>query len=174
MHFKPAMMRRTKRKGGSAAQARRRQAALRVLMQFRQAVNSAKQHFRWVGDQCGISGVHVWALWELSEAPGARVSELASALAIHQSTASNLLDKLTREGLVRRERGRGDQRVAKLFVTPSGAALLKRAPSPVRAMLLEALYSMPESSLERLGVLLGELLGHIKVDRTASGKPLSD
>src|SRR5215831_7128886 len=138
------MMRRTKRKGGSAAQAGRREAALHVLMQFRQAANSAKQHFRWVGDQCGISGVHVWALSELSEAPGARVSDLASALAVHQSTASNLLDKLTRDGLVRRERARGDQRVARLFVTPAGAALLKRAPAPVRAMLLEALYAMPD------------------------------
>jgi len=168
------MMRRTKKKRGSAANTARRQAALRVLVQFRQAVNSAKQHFRWVGDQCGISGVHVWALWELSEAPGARVSELASALAIHQSTASNLLEKLTRQGLVRREKGRGDQRVARLFVTAAGAALLKRAPTPVRAMLLEALYAMPGSSLERLDSLLGELLGHMKVDRTASGRPLSD
>jgi len=168
------MMRRTKRKGGSAPQAARRQAALRVLVQFRQAVNSAKQHFRWVGKQCGISGVHVWALLELSEAPGARVSELASALAIHQSTASNLLEKLRREGLVKREKGRGDQRVARLFVTAAGATLLRRAPSPVRAMLLEALYAMPGSSLERLDALLGELLGHMKVDRTASGRPLSD
>ena len=168
------MMRRTKRKRGSAAQAGRRQAALRVLMQFRQAANSAKQHFRWVGDQCGISGVHVWALWELSEAPGGRVSELAAALAIHQSTASNLLDRLTREGLVRRAKGRGDQRVARLYVTASGAALLRRAPSPVRAMLLEALCSMPGSSLERLGALLGELLRHMKVDSSASRKPLTD
>ena len=127
-----------------------RQAALRVLMQFREAANSAKQHFRWVGDQCGISGVHVWALWELSEAPGAGVSDLASALAIHQSTASNLLDRLTREGFVRRARGRGDQRVARLFVTAAGAALLRRAPSPVRAMLLEALYGMPDSALKQL------------------------
>ena len=168
------MMRRTKRKAVSAARAGRRQAALRVLVQFRQAVNSAKQHFRWVGDQCGISGVHVWALWELSDAPGARVSELASALAIHPSTASNLLEKLTREGLVRRERGRGDQRVARLFITASGAALLRRAPSPVRAMLLEALYALPGPSLKRLDALLGELLGHMKVDRSASWRPLSD
>lgn len=151
-----------------------RQAALRVLMQFREAANSAKQHFRWVGDQCGISGVHVWALWELSEAPGAGVSDLASALAIHQSTASNLLDRLTREGLVRRARGRGDQRVARLFVTAAGAALLRRAPSPVRAMLLEALYGMPDSALKQLEALLGSLLKRMKVDRSASRKPLSD
>src|SRR5262249_60491474 len=100
------MMRRTKKKDGRTADAPtlHRRAALHVLTQFRQAVNSAKRHFRWVGDQCGVSGVHVWALWELNETPGARVSDLAAALAIHQSTASNLLDKLARKGLVRRER----------------------------------------------------------------------
>jgi MarR family transcriptional regulator, organic hydroperoxide resistance regulator len=170
------MMHRTKTSlhRSGRAQARHRQAALHVLMQFRQAANSAKQHFRWVGDQCGISGVHVWALWELGEAPGARVSDLARALAIHQSTASNLLEKLKREGLVRRERGRGDQRVARLHVTPAGAALLKRAPTPVRAMLLEALYRMPEPALRRLARLLGDLLRRMKVDRSASREPLSD
>lgn len=169
-------MRRTKKHppGRSRTSARHRRAALHVLMQFRQAANSAKQHFRWIGDQCGISGVHVWALWELSENPGARVSDLASALAIHQSTASNLLEKLSREGLVRRERGRGDQRVASLFVTASGAALLKRAPSPVRAMLLEALCGMPDSALKQLEGLLARLLKRMKVDPGASRKPLSD
>ena len=169
-------MRRTKKKDGRAADApaHHRQAALRVLTQFRQAVNSAKQHFRWVGDQCGVSGVHVWALWELNETPGARVSDLAAALAIHQSTASNLLDKLARKGLVRRERGRSDQRVARLFVTASGAALLKRAPSPVRAMLLEALHGMPGSDLRQFDRLLGRLLRGMKVDRGAAAKPLAD
>lgn len=166
-------MRRTKKRAaGSGATGRHRDTALRVLMQFRQAANSAKRHFRWVGDQCGVSGVHVWALWELSEAPGASVSEVARALAIHQSTASNLLEKLTRAGFLRRERGRGDQRVSRLFVTPSGAALLRRAPSPVRAMLLQALVDMRDADLKQLEVLLSGLLGHMKVDRSAATRPL--
>ncbi len=167
-------MRRTNKAAPRAERAgRHRETALRVLMQFRQAVNSAKRHFRWVGDQCGISGVHVWALWELSETPGASVSDVARALAIHQSTASNLLDKLTRAGFVRRERGREDQRVSRLFVTPAGASLLRRAPSPVRAMLLQALVDMTDADLKRLEALLSTLLVHMKVDKDAATRPLS-
>lgn len=167
-------MRRTKKAPPPrpGAGSRHRDTALRVLMQFRQAANSAKRHFRWIGDQCGVSGVHVWALWELSQAPGASVSDVARALAIHQSTASNLLDRLTRAGLLRRERGRADQRVSRLFVTPAGAALLRRAPSPVRAMLLQALVDLSDADLRQLETLLARLLAHMKVDRSAATRPL--
>jgi len=163
-----------KRRGPDRKANRRHHRMLEVLALFRIVFKSIREHYSAVERRAGISGAQLWALSQVASGPGIKVGELARRLAIHQSTASNLLDRLTREGLVRRARGQGDQRVARLFVTASGAAVLRRAPSPVRAMLLEALYSMPESSLERLGVLLGELLGHMNVDRTASGKPLSD
>ena len=125
-----------------------------VLMRFRILIRTAQRHSQWIERQSGVTGAQLWALQELSEAPGLRVGELAKRMALHQSTASNMIDKLESASLVRRERGSTDQRVVRLYATPDGLALLARAPSPARGVLLEALRVM---SGEDLGDLQNEL-----------------
>jgi len=145
-----------------------------VLMKFRMIVNTAKRHYRWIEDECGVNGAHLWALWEISRSHGMRVSELSAALAMHQSTASNLLDKLVRTGLVTRNRSPEDQRVVTLQLTKKGAALLKRAPKPARGILPEALHHMPPAALKKLDASLLALLKHMKAgDRSGKATPLA-
>lgn len=131
--------------------------ALAALMKFRLIVNSSKRHFKWVEKQCGINGAQLWVLWEINQQPGLRVTELAAAMAMHQSTVSNLIDKLARATLVMRARASNDRRVVTLVLTESGKALLKRAPRPARGRLPEALFGLPRNSL----VLLDELLERV-------------
>lgn len=52
--------------------------------------------------------------------PGFKVTELAKAMSIHHSTASNMLDKLAKKGLIVRERTSQDQRVVTVTLTPDG------------------------------------------------------
>src|SRR5690349_10765682 len=89
--------------------------ALHVLTLFRQIVASAKRHFQSVQKKCGITGAQLWALWQISAHPGLKVGDLARHMSVHQSTASNLVDRLHSLGLIRRERTRSDQRVVRLF-----------------------------------------------------------
>lgn len=131
-----------------------RRLALTVLMKFRLIVNSAKRHFRWVEKQCGINGAQLWALWEINQAPGLRVSELATAMAMHQSTVSNLIDKLARSMLITRRRASADQRVVTLLLTESGRRLLRRAPKPARGRLPEALFGLSNAAIAALDELL--------------------
>ncbi|MCZ7654810.1 MAG: MarR family transcriptional regulator [Rhodocyclaceae bacterium] len=59
----------------------------------------------------GMSGSQLSAMWHISAAPGLRVTALAAAMCVQHSTASNLLDKLEKRGLIRRERNsRGSAR----------------------------------------------------------------
>jgi DNA-binding MarR family transcriptional regulator len=74
----------------------------------------------------GLSGSQLWALWQISARPGLRVSQLASALHIKPSTASNLLDKLELRQLVRRERRDTDNRVVRLHLTDARASKSSR------------------------------------------------
>jgi MarR family transcriptional regulator, organic hydroperoxide resistance regulator len=145
----------------TARQGRRPQAkglALDVLTQFRHVINANKRHFKWVEQQTGVNGTLVGVLCELGRSPGLRVSELAETLAIHQSTASNLLDKLQQQGLIERDRSTEDQRVVRLRLTRSGEALAKRVPQPSRGLLQEALFRLPPASLQGLSRLLEQLL----------------
>jgi MarR family transcriptional regulator, organic hydroperoxide resistance regulator len=132
--------------------------ALEVLTKFRRVINSNKRHFKWVEQQTGVNGVMVGVLCKLGQSPGLRVSDLAETMAIHQSTASNLLDKLQQQGLIERDRSTEDQRVVRLRLTRSGEALVKRIPQPSQGLLQEALFRLPPAALQGLNNLLDQLL----------------
>jgi DNA-binding MarR family transcriptional regulator len=122
---------------------------LAVLVQFRDVVRAMRNHYRLVERAIGISGACVWAMAELESAPGLRISELAAQLAIHQSTASNLVERLAAAGLVER-RSDADRRVAHVYLTRRGRLALQRAPPPQRGVLQEALSRLPLPVLLRL------------------------
>ncbi|MEO7760476.1 MAG: MarR family transcriptional regulator [Casimicrobiaceae bacterium] len=123
---------------------------LSVLRQFRELFRVSQQHFQRIEADCGISGAQLWALTELGARPGLKVSEVAHALSIHLSTASNLLDKLEARKLIRRERGTTDQRVVKVFPTAEGKKVMKSAPRPAEGVIPAALSKMPDDVLRRV------------------------
>jgi DNA-binding MarR family transcriptional regulator len=152
-----------------------REKALEALKKFRQIVSSAQQHFRRIEDQCNLSGAQLWVLREVAGNPGQRVSDLAKVLSVHQSTASNLLDKLTNRDLIRRERNDPDRRVVRLFLTDEGKRIVSSAPQPARGVLPEALNRLPDEALDNLIGSLAVLLDAIEAkDEAAAMKPLSD
>src|SRR5438067_13494196 len=87
-----------------------RRRMLEVLEQFRIIVKSIRRHYQDVERRAGLTGAQLWALAQVADNPGSKVGELARALAIHQSTASNLLRRLEALELVARERQSHDQR----------------------------------------------------------------
>lgn len=135
---------------------------LSALQRFRVLIRTAQRHSQWIERQSGVTGAQLWALQELSEAPGLRVGELANRMALHQSTASNMIDRLETGKLIRKERTSADQRVVRLYLTEDGIALLERAPSPARGVLPEALRLMQQDELVQLQASLDGLLKQIK------------
>ncbi|GAO35987.1 MarR family transcriptional regulator [Sulfuricella sp. T08] len=149
--------------------------SLEALKKFRQIISSAQQHFRRIEDQCGLSGAQLWVLREVAGNPGQRVSDLAKAMSVHMSTASNLLDKLSKRNLIRRERNDPDQRIVRLFLTEEGMRIIASAPQPARGVLPDALNRLPDEALDNLNRSLTLLLDAIEVrDEKATMKPLSD
>lgn len=146
-----------------------------VLQHVRELFRVSQEHFKRIEARCGVSGVQVWAAAELKAKPGMKISELAIALSIHLSTASNLLDRLEGKGLARRERGKKDQRVVRAYITPAGEKMLRRAPKPVQGVIPDALDRMPGAALARLDQDLERLLQLARVrDRRAAMKPLAE
>ena len=130
---------------------------LAVLVQFRDVVRAMRNHYRRIERATGISGACVWAMCELESRPGMRVSELALQLAIHQSTASNLVERLAASGFVER-RADADRRVSHLYLTRRGRHALQRAPPPRRGVLQDGLARLSPPVLARLHKDLGALL----------------
>jgi len=144
--------------------------ALQVLGKFREVFRAAKVHFGSVQKSVGVSGAQLWALWELNEQPGLRVSELAARLSLRQSTVSNLVEQLARAKHLVRERTDADLRAVRLHLTKSGTRLIKLAPQPARGVLPDALESLKARDLKALDTQLAELLQAMKVRAPEASK----
>jgi DNA-binding MarR family transcriptional regulator len=147
---------------------------LEVLEQFRILFKSVRRHYGEVQRRAGIGGAQVWALSHIASHPGIKPGELARALAIHPSTASNLVRELEKLKLATRRRQKQDQRVVELCVTSKGLQILKRTPRPLIGVLQQALSDLPSANLELLRRQLGKLVASMKAtDTRARAIPLS-
>jgi DNA-binding MarR family transcriptional regulator len=163
------------RVGASRGPLRHRRLTLDVLKQFRLIYGSMRHHFRQIEVTCKISGSQLWMLHELKEAPGVGVSDLAHRLSIHQTTCSQLIEKLVARGYVLKTRSAADQRRVGLSITRSAAQVLKEAPGPAEGLIPEALGSLSEPTLRSLMANLGELIEGLHLqDHQAAERPLSD
>jgi DNA-binding MarR family transcriptional regulator len=151
------------------------QLVLETVQKFRLIIGAVRQHSRALEAACGIGGAQVWMLATIADAPDITVTQLGKALSVHVSTASNLLDKLARAGLVERLRGEEDRRLVRLRLTDRGRDIVARAPRPLSGRLVDALERMPEDSLARLDKELAEFIKQMNLlDQSAANEPLSN
>jgi len=149
--------------------------ALEVLKQFRLIYGSVRQQFRQIEEACGVSGSQLWVMHEVSQAPGIGVSDLAQRLSIHQTTCSQLVEKLVAHGYVVKTRSTEDQRRVGLTLTKSAAKVLKDAPGPAEGLLPQALMGLSAATLYSLTTHLGKLIAELSLpDEKAAEKPLAD
>jgi len=146
--------------------------ATRVLRRFRLVFNAVKTHFREVEKKAGVAGAQLWALSVVRDHPGIGVSDLARAMDVHQSTASNLVKTLLERKLVEARKEGVDRRTVQLHLLPPGAKVLRRAPGPFTGVLPQALAALDTQTLARLDKDLGTLIGALDVDKRDAGIPL--
>ena len=114
----------------------RSETAMQVLAKLRQALRVARPHSGSRKMRARVSSAQIWALREVEAHPGIKVTELARAMALHQSTISNLIQKLVQKQLIRRKADGVDARVWHLYVTAAGKRVLSRtAPLPQNSLL---------------------------------------
>jgi DNA-binding MarR family transcriptional regulator len=152
-----------------------RQLTFDVLKQFRLIYGSVRQHLRRVEETCGVSGSQVWMMHELQSAPGIGVSELAQRLSIHQTTCSQLVDKLVARGYVEKTRSEQDQRRVGLAITKTASKVLKEVPGPAEGVLPEALMRLSDTTLGSLSAQLRKLIEALQLqDVQDANRPLAD
>ena len=144
-----------------------------VLQQLRVVVRLADSHSALLERATGYPGAQLWALHEVAESDGLKVGELAHRLRVHQTTASNLLNRLELQGLVRKDRSAQDLRIVHIHLTPAGRKVLQRAPGPTRGLLPHVLESLTPPQLRKvhagLAVLVEAMGGY---DASLAAKPL--
>lgn len=121
-----------------------------ITKQLRILFRAVQAHSKTVEKMCGLSSAQLWMLHEVSLSHGIKVSELATALSIHRSTSSNMLDKLEKKNLISRDRSKSDQRSVHIYITQQGKELLAKAPFPPQGQLSNTLTKLTGEQVTNL------------------------
>lgn len=144
------------------------ESALETLKLFRIIFKSFTKHFHEVEKIVGIGGASLWAVAEIAENTNLTVSALAKAMSIHQSTASNLIEKLEIDGYVTRIKNTKDRRSVCLMLTYKGQDVLIKAPPPYRGILPDALMKLQPDTLAELNRDLYILISKMQITQFES------
>lgn len=149
--------------------------ALEVLQQFRVIYGTMRQYFRELEECCGLPGSQMWVLQEVERTPEIGITELAGRLGIHQSTCSQLVEKLVVKNCLIKKRQSMDQRRVGLCLAAEGRKAIAALPGPAEGALPEALAAIPDVALKTLNINLAELIGHLPgKDEAFATMPLAE
>lgn len=138
------------RRAVPATRSEKRVDTAEIIQGLRRIVKALHTYSQDVRNAYGLTGPQLWALKTLQSHGRLSAGRLAAALAVHQSSASILVDRLEKRGLVRRIRGRLDHRFVDMELTKRGAALTADAPEPAQGRLLHALEAMPPGEVHKI------------------------
>ncbi len=135
-----------------------------ITKKLRVVFRAIQAHSKSVESACGLSSVRLWMLHEINNAPGIKVTVLASLLSIHRSTCSNMLDKLEEKELIYRNRSKSDQRAVHLYLTDEGKEVLSKAPNPPEGKLSSTLNQLSSGQIDELEKSLSFLVDALQYD----------
>ena len=73
-----------------------------------------------------ITPPQLWALTHLDAKASCQMNELAASMNLGFSSATGLVDRMARQGLVTRERSSEDRRAVRVAITPKGRRIVKQ------------------------------------------------
>ena len=123
--------------------ARAMDALRRVVHAIRIATRASERAF-------GLSTAQLFVLRQLSARSGQSLSDLAARTRTTQSSISEVVARLIRNGLVSRAPSSIDRRRAVLSLTPAGDAILANAPETIQEQLLRGFESLDHGTRQSL------------------------
>ncbi|MCK8787828.1 MarR family transcriptional regulator [Roseomonas sp. NAR14] len=118
-----------------------------------------------------ITPVQYGVLTTLSLLPGSDQNTLAQEVGLDRTNVADVLVRLERRGLVRRQRGEADRRTVLAWLTADGEALLKAMYAVMRRSQERLLAPLAPAEREQfLGMLLRLIDAHNQHGRAALGR----
>ena len=134
-----------------------------VFLPLRRLVHALHVTSRETERRLGVTGAQLFVLTQLKATPSLSINALAERTMTHQSTVSVVVRRLVRRKLVKKIRAEDDARRVELTLTPTGTALLKRAPEVLQVRLANAIGALVASDRRALAQGLEHLVSELGV-----------
>ncbi|MBL6431855.1 MAG: winged helix-turn-helix transcriptional regulator [Alphaproteobacteria bacterium] len=140
---------------------------------------AAKAHRARAGTHLARIGLHPGqklVLKILADNDGQTMSQLAATLAVQPPTVTKMVTRLSAQGFLKRAASEADGRLARVFLTEEGRALVATIDTSWKRLEREALVGLDEKDRKKLRKLLRQIeknLGSRTVDEvdTEDGEP---
>ena len=137
--------------------------AAAIVIGLRRIVRALELYSQEVRRDWGLTAPQLWAIKTLHTGP-CTINQLAESLLVHQSSASLLILRLERRGLVRRSRSKADRRFVRIELTERGISLATEAPEPAQGRLLHGLSAMPSRKVREIRRSIRDLVGAMEAE----------
>lgn len=129
----------------------------RVAKQYSDAIGiiDALRIKGWSED--GLTIAQMRLLWTLRDEDGQPVGALAEHLGVNPSTITGHIDRLVKQGLVRREEDTDDRRIVRNYLTETGAVTVGALRRIVGIYFFNILKRLDDAQLDRLESALADL-----------------
>jgi DNA-binding MarR family transcriptional regulator len=105
----------------------------------------------------GLTIPQMRLLWTLRDEDGQPVGALAEHLGVNPSTITGHVDRLVRQGLVRREEDPADRRIVRNYLTEEGSITVSALRRIAGMHIISILKRLDATQLHRLETALGDL-----------------
>jgi DNA-binding MarR family transcriptional regulator len=110
----------------------------------------------------GLSSPQFWLLVALHEQPGPSLRDLASRRLMDSPTASRIVERLARRGLVRMQADPRDRRRRSIHLTARGTALARDLAPLARRLRRAVVHGFSETEVEALRLLLRRVVDNME------------
>lgn len=103
-----------------------------VLVALRQIIRAIDLHSRKLNKEAGLTGPQLVLMQAIRELDEVTIRQLSHHTNMSQATATTILDRLEKRGLIVRVRSVQDKRKVHAHLTLEGSATLQKAPTPLQ------------------------------------------
>ena len=103
-----------------------------VLVALRRVIRATDLQSRHLIKTTGLTAPQLLLLKAIQNREQVTIGELAHEISLSQATVTSIMDRLEKKELVYRQRSDNDKRKVHAYLTESGRAVLKNAPTPLQ------------------------------------------
>jgi DNA-binding MarR family transcriptional regulator len=132
-----------------------------ILIALRRIMRATDLQSQQLSRQSGLTVPQLLVMQAIAKEGSPSTSTLARHIVVSHATVTRIIDRLERDGIVKREKSSKDKRVVNVSLTDSGKSKLDAAPEPLQAEFLRRYrelesweQQMLKSSLLRIATMM--------------------